>query len=282
MARIEDYRIAIIANQCAPRFLELLCENVGFQIHYQICFVFWQLTYEKDFAEQISKPKYLAAFTELIGDSAREKVVRIVCALLRNLLDVVEDKEMRKNNAVTMVHLKVLRRLSIYTEGKEIKDIELKDDLEYICKELEVRIDGISSFDEYQAEIKTRQLEWSPVHKSEKFWAENAHNLNANNYELIRILIQCLKENKDPLSICVAAHDLGQYVRYYGRGKHVLEQLGGKQIIMALLTHPDTNVRYQALLAVQKIMVHNWEYVSKSSKTDNDAPHSSSKQIATN
>ena len=41
----------------------------------------------------------------------------------------------------------------------------------------------------------------------------------------------------------------------------VLEQLGGKTLVMSLLAHDDPNVRYEALLAVQKLMVHNW-YVS--------------------
>ena len=38
----------------------------------------------------------------------------------------------------------------------------------------------------------------------------------------------------------------------------VIEQLGGKQVVMQLLAHEDPNVRYEALLAVQKLMVHNW------------------------
>lgn len=38
----------------------------------------------------------------------------------------------------------------------------------------------------------------------------------------------------------------------------VIEQLGGKQLVMQLLSHEDPNVRYEALLAVQKLMVHNW------------------------
>merc|ERR1712029_337447 len=50
----------------------------------------------------------------------------------------------------------------------------------------------------------------------------------------------------------------GEYVRHYQRGKHVLEQLGGKTMVMTLLGHADPNVRYEALLAVQKLMVHNW------------------------
>lgn len=41
----------------------------------------------------------------------------------------------------------------------------------------------------------------------------------------------------------------------------IIEQLGGKQLVMQLLSHEDASVRYEALLAVQKLMVHNW-YVS--------------------
>lgn len=41
-----------------------------------------------------------------------------------------------------------------------------------------------------------------------------------------------------------------------------IEQLGGKQLVMQLLGHEDPNVRYEALLAVQKLMVHNWYVAS--------------------
>lgn len=38
----------------------------------------------------------------------------------------------------------------------------------------------------------------------------------------------------------------------------IIETLGGKQLVMALLQHDDPNVRYNALVSLQKIMVHNW------------------------
>ncbi len=48
----------------------------------------------------------------------------------------------------------------------------------------------------------------------------------------------------------------------------VIEQLNGKQLVMQLLGHDDPNVRYEALLAVQKLMVHNWEYLGKQLEKD--------------
>lgn len=62
-------------------------------------------------------------------------------------------------------------------------------------------------------------LEWSPVHKSAKFWRENAQRLNEKNYELLRILIHLLDTSKDPLVLSVASFDIGEYVRHYPRGK---------------------------------------------------------------
>lgn len=43
----------------------------------------------------------------------------------------------------------------------------------------------------------------------------------------------------------------------------VIEQLGGKQLVMQLLAHEDPNVRYESLLAVQKLMVHNWYVIAQ-------------------
>lgn len=131
---------------------------------------------------------------------------------------------------------------------------------------MQVSVQDLSSFDEYATELRCGRLEWSPVHNSEKFWRENAHRLNEKNYELLKILIGLLEASKDPLVMSVAAHDLGEYLKHYPRGKLVAESLGGKNIVMQRLTHEDPNVRYLALLSVQKLMVQNWEYLGKQLK----------------
>lgn len=38
----------------------------------------------------------------------------------------------------------------------------------------------------------------------------------------------------------------------------VIESLGCKEKVMRMMTHDDLSVRKEALLAVQKVMVHNW------------------------
>ena len=58
-----------------------------------------------------------------------------------------------------------------------------------------------------------------PVHRSEKFWRENADRLNEKNYEILKMLIKLLETSQDPLVLSVASFDLGEYVRHYPRGK---------------------------------------------------------------
>jgi len=197
-----------------------------------------------------------------MSESTKEKVIRIILATFRNLIEKPEDEEIVRESALQMVQCKVLKSLELM-EGKKFDDAEFQEDIEFLLGKLEGSVQDLSSFDEYVTEVKSGRLQWSPVHKSEKFWKENVQRFNEKNFELLKILIRILEMAGDPLILCVAAHDIGEYVRHYPRGKTVIEQLQGKQLVMRLLTHEDPNVRYHALLAVQKIMVHNWEYLGR-------------------
>lgn len=166
-----------------------------------------------------------------------------------------------------MVQCKVLKQLELL-EARKFDDPDIVDDLEFLNEKLQESVQDLSSFDEYTSEVKSGRLEWSPVHKNEKFWRENAIRLNENNYSLLKMLVRLLESSKDPLILSVAAHDLGEYVRHYPRGKVVIEQLGGKQMVMQYLSHEDPNVRFEALIAVQKLMVHNWEYLGRQLQSD--------------
>ncbi|KAK2551473.1 V-type proton ATPase subunit H [Acropora cervicornis] len=171
----------------------------------------------------------IRVLADILRESGKEKVTRIIIATLRNLLEKPEE---RKNDAaLSMVQCKLL-----------------PEDVEIVYEKLNERVQDLSTFDEYAAE------------------RENAQRLNENNFELLKTLTRLMDISTDPIILAVAAHDTGEYVRHYPRGKHVLENLGCKVMVMRMMTHNDASVRKEALLAVQKLMVHNWEYLGKQLK----------------
>lgn len=242
----------------------LLAPNIGFQLQYQLIFVLWLLSFDPRIAQRMTGSNAVVrVLADILRESGKEKVTRIIIATLRNLLEKPEE---RKNEAaLSMIQCKLLPVLSVLN-GKTWVDEDIRDDVEVVYEKLNERVQDLSTFDEYAAEVRSGRLEWSPVHKSEKFWRENAQRLNEKNFELLKILTNLLETSNDPTILAVAAHDTGEYVRHYPRGKHVLENLGCKVRVMGMMAHNDPNVRKEALLAVQKLMVHNWEYLGKQLK----------------
>uniref|UniRef100_A0A0K8RAI9 Putative vacuolar h+-atpase v1 sector subunit h n=1 Tax=Ixodes ricinus TaxID=34613 RepID=A0A0K8RAI9_IXORI len=144
-----------------------------------------------------------------------------------------------------MIQCKVLKQLENLEQQKYV-DEDISEDIKFLLEKLGESVQDLSSFDEYSSELKSGRLEWSPVHKSEKFWRENAVRLNEKNYELLKILTKLLEVSDDPQVLAVAAHDVGEYVRHYPRGERVIEQLGGKQLVVNHMHHEDQQVRYNA------------------------------------
>ncbi|KAJ9601335.1 hypothetical protein L9F63_000473 [Diploptera punctata] len=262
MLRIDEYRFAFVAVDGISTLLAVLQGRVNFQVQYQLIFCLWVLTFNPLLAEKMNKFSVIPILADILSDSVKEKVTRIILAVFRNLIEKPEEAAVSKEHCIAMVQCKVLKQLNIL-EQRKFDDEDIVADVEFLDEKLQASVQDLSSFDEYGTEVKSGRLEWSPVHKSAKFWRENASRLNEKNYELLRILIVLLETSKDPLVLSVASFDIGEYVRHYPRGKHVIEQLGGKQLVMQLLGHEDPNVRYEALLAVQKLMVHNWEYLGR-------------------
>merc|ERR1719433_2361206 len=253
MLRIDQYRIAFVSLDGIGVLVGVLSGRVNFQIQYQLSFCLWVMTFNVTIAEKLNKFGVIPILADILADAQKEKVSRIILAVFRNLLEKPEERELVKENCISMVQCKVMRQLE-FLEQRKFDDEDIQADIEFLKEKMEASLQDLSSYDEYLTEVRSGRLEWSPVHRSEKFWRENAHKLNDANYELLKILINLLQTSNDPLILSVACFDLGEYVRHYQRGKHVLEQL---------LSHADHNVRYEALLAVQKLMVHNWEYLGR-------------------
>ncbi|XP_017056419.1 V-type proton ATPase subunit H isoform X2 [Drosophila ficusphila] len=269
MLRVDEYRFAFVGVDGISTLIRILSTRVNFQVQYQLIFCLWVLTFNPLLAAKMNKFSVIPILADILSDCAKEKVTRIILAVFRNLIEKPEDSSVAKDHCIAMVQCKVLKQLSIL-EQRRFDDEDITSDVEYLSEKLQNSVQDLSSFDEYATEVRSGRLEWSPVHKSAKFWRENAQRLNEKNYELLRILVHLLETSKDAIILSVACFDIGEYVRHYPRGKHVLEQLGGKQIVMQHLGHEDPNVRYEALLAVQKLMVHNWEYLGKQLEKENE------------
>ncbi|XP_059175247.1 V-type proton ATPase subunit H-like [Physella acuta] len=262
MLRINNYRIVFYEVDGVSAIIQVLANKPSFQVQYQLVFCLWCLSHNSTLAEKMNSGNIIPTLADVLSDAVKEKVTRIVLATFRNLIENVEEESVRQEHALSMVQCKVLKHLELL-DGRQHQDEDVIADLKYLIEKLNESVRNLSSLDEYVTEVKSGRLEWSPVHRSDRFWHENAAQLNENNYELLKILVRLLDTSKDPLVLSVAAHDIGEYVRHYPRGKNVVEQLGGKQLVMQYMMHTDPNVKYEALIAVQKLMVHNWEYIGK-------------------
>ena len=68
----------------------------------------------------------------------------------------------------------------------QLEDQEIKEDIDFLDKRMESLVVDVSTFDEYTLEVVSNRLSWSPAHKSDKFWRENAQRLNENNFFLVK------------------------------------------------------------------------------------------------
>uniref|UniRef100_A0A0K0EQW7 V-type proton ATPase subunit H n=1 Tax=Strongyloides stercoralis TaxID=6248 RepID=A0A0K0EQW7_STRER len=266
MLRVDKYRFEFVKGNGIMDLAHVLNNKINFQLQYQIIFCFWCLTFNETLAKAVQHAGVIPLLVEILSETTKEKVMRIILATFRNIIEKIEDREIVRESALQMVQCKTMKTLELL-ENKKLEDTDIVEDIEFLNQKLQASVQDLSSFDEYVTELRSGRLQWSPVHKSDKFWKENAQRLNEKNFELVKLLISKLEEG-DPLTQCVAAHDIGEYVRHYPRGKTVIENQDGKGKVMKLLSAEDPNVRYHALLAIQKLMVHNWEYLGKQLDAD--------------
>lgn len=140
-------------------------------------------------------------------------------------------------------------------------DEEMTDDLKTIESRLQNDIKDLSSFEMYEKEVNSGELSWGVLH-TEKFWRENFLKFEKEAFKTVKTLVSLLASD-DKTTLEVACYDLGEFCRFHPNGKKVVQNFDGKPRLMVRMGHPDSLVAKQALLAVQKLMVTNWEFLSK-------------------
>ncbi|KAF8431786.1 armadillo-type protein [Boletus edulis BED1] len=232
--------------------VEILRQKPTPQMSYQVIFCLWLLTFEQDVAAQINqKFDIIHLLISVAQAAAKEKVIRVIVATFRNLIT--------KGPSANLPAMLVAQLLpfSKNLSARKFSDEDILEDVQFVRDELTRDFESLTTYDEYVSELASGHLSWTPVHESDEFWRENASRLNEKDYEQLKILIRLLNA-EDSLVLAVAVHDLGQYVKHYERGKKVITDLGAKPLAMELMTHPNPDVRYHALVSVQRLVSHPW------------------------
>jgi len=235
----------------------------NYQQIYESVFLLWCLSFNVEVQQRMTEPKLVYNLCHILRRCNKVKVIRISLSVLRNLLGV------SKNNEY-MLSYGIMSSLSLLKQ-KRWGDEELEANIKHIEETLEKNVDDLTSWDKYRNEVLAGQLEWSPPHKSAKFWQENHLKFEEDNYLLLQKLKEILEGSKDPKVLCIACWDIGEFVRVHPHGKLISKTLELKSPIMRILTETDKNresddedgqkLAKEALTALQKLMITNWEYL---------------------
>jgi V-type H+-transporting ATPase subunit H len=246
-------------------------ENGNAQLIYAIGFNLWLLSYKSANCVQMSQQGIFKRIVAILKVSVMEKVIRILFNVVRNAIDVSTklgtfEEDAEANARIVSEECIGLGLVAVAETlyKRKYKDSDITPDIEAVTSILGDTVKRLSTFDLYSSEVQSGNLSWTPAHTNEIFWRENITQFEERNYKLIAKLIEVLADEDDTVRE-IACHDLGEYARFAPEGKRVISKLGGKAKLMANLQHKNPKVAKAALLATQKLMVANWEYLAKNS-----------------
>ncbi|KAI1479900.1 ARM repeat-containing protein [Daldinia eschscholtzii] len=232
--------------------------GVGLQLLYHVLLVLWQLSFEAEDIGNDLDDEYdiILLYTQLLRLSPKEKTTRLLLSTLYNLLEA---------NPSTLLPTAVLARLPALLQnfsGRHLTDPDLQEDLEKLKEMLEEYQKTKTTFDEYVAEVQSGHLRWSPPHRHQVFWAENARKiLEFENGEIPRKLADIMKKpwENDKAVLAIACNDVGCLVKEVPEKRYQLEKLGLKTRIMELMQDSDENVRWESLRALGGWLKYSFE-----------------------
>lgn len=142
-------------------------------------------------------------------------------------------------------------------------DPDLLEDMQNLKDLLEEYTKTKTTFDEYVAEVNSGHLRWSPPHRSQVFWAENARKiLDFENGEIPRKLAEIMKKpwDNDKQVLAIACNDIGCLVKEVPEKRYQLEKAGLKTRVMELMQSDDENVRWESLRALGGWLKYSFEH----------------------
>lgn len=221
-----------------------------FQAVYESLYCVWLLTFERHVQRHPGKD-VVAAAVNALRTLQKEKIVRVSLGILKNL-------SAEKENMNKMIECQLLTLLP-QLQARKTADPEITADLEALSEALNAQASEMSTWETYRHAVLGKTLDWSPVHKSENFWKENPFRFEENNDEVLIALRDILTDSTDPVTLSVACYDIGEFVLAHPKGKSIVTKLGIKNVLMKHMMAADPDLKRNAVLAYQKIVLNGWE-----------------------
>jgi len=218
---------------------------------YKCIFALWMISCEPACFNDLKRLGAVAKIRKTLAGCRVEKVVRVGLLALKNFL---ADGDMAEE-VVEANSLEAVEAL----EYEKWRDQEVYDGIRNVAKSVQTAQSKHSNFARYERELQKEVLTRSFVH-SEKFWVDNYLHFEKDDFRAIKKLVDIASTSKDPTTLAVACHDLGEFARLHPQGKLVLSKFPrAKATAMQCMNHDDREVAREALLCVQKLMLNRWQ-----------------------
>jgi V-type H+-transporting ATPase subunit H len=230
------------------------------QLLYDAGLAVWLLTFYPPAAEGTLASGALAGLIETARGASKEKVVRVALQALRNLLDCQEAPGARAAVQAAAGRLAATLRLRAFHDEDLNEALDALESLGAAGSGHGASQQG--SWERYRQEVLSGALDWGGARGDDSFWRDHVPQLEEGNHALVKQLCTVLQApSTPPRALAVACHDLGHIATAVPRGRAVIAETGAKAALLRLMTHDEEDVRKQALLATQKLLVVGWQYL---------------------
>ena len=248
-----------------------LTDSNGGDAQYRTLFCMWLLSYDEDHLLAMAgggkgdvpacciNGEATKRLVQILRYNKTTRIIRVALMTLRNLIGKGFNAELIDFGVIDVLN-------SLCT--KKFPDEDIPDDVEFSLQALVKDVKDMSSWAQYRTEVISGEVSFkNPCHKEETFWRQNIMRFEDKGFEVMKHLVVILKENMTgghggeesmqgrEAKICVACHDLGEFARLHPRGGKLLDTTEAKLYVFQGMEHPDPEIKREALLCVQKMMV---------------------------
>jgi len=264
LLKSESFRATVWSHPEVPsRIFKVDAKKTPSPVLYKSVFAIWMVSFDPALMKSLKSNNVVQKLKSIVTTSRTEKVIRLCLTVLQNFLSQKAQCGAICEDIVEEGLLEAVQQL----EYEKWRDVELYEDIRQCVQLISTEVKELSNFDRYMKELASGTLAWGFIHSS-KFFGENVMKFETGEFKAVKLLASLLSSD-NPTTLAVACHDIGEFVSLHPLGKKQVARLGVKERVMELMGSTDQEqreVRREALLCCQKIMLNKWQDVSAAEK----------------